>query len=199
MLPLQGTQAGSLVRELRLHTHTKKEHTGVWLIPWAQHRTKLPEPWRQGGNTPKHGLIFHPTFTDQATAKNKGCLSRPLAKKWGTSSQMDSFSAQVYLGRTQTSWGTPVLGDWRDTTEESGCCEGGWRFRQREQLLRLLGSWRNRRRNTWRKQLAATVLPAAVWRRSIRRGAGTLQRAQRAQRAGWNTLWFPGLSCLPGG
>ena len=68
----------------------------------------------------------------------------------------------------------------------------------REQLLRLLGSWRNRRRNTGRKQLAATALlssenSSCVEKEYKERGTGTLQGA------GLNTLWFPGLGCLPGG
>merc|ERR1712003_102452 len=47
------------------------------------------------GNTPKYGLIFHPTFIGRAQQKNKGRISRYLANKCSIASRIDCFSEEA--------------------------------------------------------------------------------------------------------
>jgi nucleolar protein 56 len=49
------------------------------------------------GNTPKYGLIYHSTFIGQASAKNKGRISRYLANKCSSAARIDAFSGWFSL------------------------------------------------------------------------------------------------------
>jgi len=49
---------------------------------------------KEGGNTPKYGIIFHSSFIGRAGTKNKGRISRFLANKCAIASRIDQFSIQ---------------------------------------------------------------------------------------------------------
>ena len=76
-------------------------------------------------NTQKYKLIFNSTFTGQASAKNKDCISRYLANKCSIVSWIYCFSKVPTSVLGEKLRDQVFLWDWGDSPKEPGRHEGG--------------------------------------------------------------------------